>query len=80
MFFPFEIGLILTEQAKNDDTLELIKKIECPHGFLLYMGKNLMETLPELTIIDFQVLKEIELLFIPPILRPMNEYRFYSIG
>lgn len=78
MFFPFEIGLIVKEQVENDFTLEIANNIKCPHGFPVYIDKNIKATLPDLTIIDFQTLKEIELLFIPPILKPMQEYQFFS--
>jgi len=78
MFFPFEVCLIPRIRAFEDDTMELLSENGAPGNLSIYLGKEIMDSLPTSIIIDFQAYKDIKLLFIPVIPRPLSEYQFDS--
>ncbi len=62
----------------DDHSLTPIHLESLPSEIELWLEKDCIEYLPDPVIVDYQRTDKIELTFIPPLPRPMEEYDFYD--
>jgi hypothetical protein len=77
MFFPYEVGIIAQNRAKNDDSLIQIRSSGIPQFMEFYVEKIILNTLNNPLIIDYTELNEIEFPFIPAIPKALQDYNFF---
>lgn len=67
-------------QCKEDDTVMLLKFANLPDDVEIFVEKSILEDLVDPVILDVAESEKVDLLFIPPLPRPLSEYKFYNNG
>ena len=74
---PFNVGITTIKDAMGDT--KLIKySTNLPRSMCLYVDNGFIYETGDVVVIDFTMLGEIELLFIPLIPKPLEQYEFWS--